>query len=98
MVGPLPPDVPTVAIPDTLELSVQVLARPRPAADERADSPAQSREDPLWNLPIEVVGNLADDDQVAAGTVTIGYTASVDIHVTCRRGEVTRPAVDFDLP
>jgi hypothetical protein len=75
-----------------VSLDIVVRARPLPPADTPVDSPAQSRRDPLWHLPIEQVATLDQADPVAAGAVLpAGYTSSAAQTVTCRRGGVTLP-------
>jgi hypothetical protein len=80
-----------IALTGTLVVDLTVWVRPRPAEQDPVDSPTGSRLDPLWNLPVEQVGSLADGDPVAAGTaLPPGYTAAAARTVTCRRGEVVR--------
>ena len=99
VLGPVPRDVTPDGDPDEIEVAVEVLARPRPPDAAPVDSPAQGRDDPLWRLPVEVVGELLDVDSVATGTTTpVGYTSSVTTNITCRKGMATRPAVAFALP
>ncbi len=53
----------------------------------RLDSPAQSRSDPLWQLPVERIAALGPSDPVAAGEVLPpGYTSAASQVVTCQRG------------
>ena len=75
----------------TVDLDVTVHGRPEPAPPAPVDSPAQSRDDPLWHLPIETVGSLAPGDVVARGVaVPADYTASTTRLVQCRRGGIKR--------
>lgn len=95
VVGPLPKELATVRS-QTVDLSIEVRARPEPAAGVPVTSPTGSRSDPLWHLPVEMVGALTPGDAVAAGTVLpAGYTSTVTRDITCRRGRVTRPSVPF---
>lgn len=76
----------------TVDVNVVVRARPVPPPGTPVDSPAQSRSDPLWQLPIEQIGTLDPSDPVAAGQVLPpGYTSSTSQVVTCQRGRPTRP-------
>jgi hypothetical protein len=82
---------------DTLGLDVTVFARPIPPDAAPADSPSQSRDDPLWLLPIEVVPRRPTTDDVMSGIRTPpGYTARTTQRVTCRRGGFT-PLQQFVL-
>jgi hypothetical protein len=75
----------------TLDVELQVTARPVPDKDVTVDSPTASRDDPLWHLPVEPVAALAPDDAVAAGTVDPpGFSASSTRVLPCRRGSVTQ--------
>ncbi|HEU5387302.1 MAG TPA: hypothetical protein VFV73_15490 [Streptosporangiaceae bacterium] len=76
----------------TVDVNVTVHARPVPPPDTPVDSPAGSRRDPLWHLPVERLATLGSSDPVAAGEVLPpGYTATVSRVVTCRRGRPARP-------
>ncbi|GGR98244.1 hypothetical protein GCM10010169_48510 [Micromonospora fulviviridis] len=76
----------------TVDVEVVVRARPLPPSGTPVDSPAGSREDPLWHLPIEPVGNLDPADGVSTGAaVPAGYTKIAVQTVRCWRGGVTRP-------
>ncbi|MEV1319962.1 hypothetical protein AB0J14_28225 [Micromonospora arborensis] len=76
----------------TVDVEVVVRARTVPPSGAPVDSPAYSREDPLWHLPVEPVGNLGPDDGVTAGAVVpAGYTTVAVQTVQCLRGGVTRP-------
>ena len=75
-----------------LDVDVTVHARPVPPPGTPVDSPAQSRSDPLWQLPIERIATLDPSDPVAAGEVLPpGYTSATSQVVTCQRGRPTRP-------
>lgn len=83
----------------SIDVSVRVNARPFPEPDVLVESPTESRDDPLWHLPVEWVSSLMPSDSVAEGTTTpSGYTATVTQVVTCRFGAPTRPAVTFFVP
>jgi hypothetical protein len=76
----------------TIDVDVVVRARPVPPPGTAVDSPAQSRSDPLWHLPVERLATLDPSDPVAAGVaVPPGYTATASRVVTCRRGQPVRP-------
>lgn len=76
----------------TVDVNVVVRARPVPPPGTPVDSPAQSRRDPLWHLPVERLATLDPSDPVAAGTaLPPGYTATASQVVTCRRGQPVRP-------
>ena len=76
----------------TIDVDVIVRARPVPSLGTPVDSPAQSRGDPLWHLPVEQLAALDPSDPVVAGTaVPPGYTATASRVVTCRRGQPVRP-------
>lgn len=76
----------------TIDVGVVVRARPVPPPGTPVDSPAQSRSDPLWHLPVERLATLDPSDPVAAGAaVPPGYTATASRVVTCRRGQPVRP-------
>jgi hypothetical protein len=76
----------------TVDVDVVVHARPVPPPGTPVDSPAQSRDDPLWQLPIERVTALDPSDPVAAGEILPpGYTSTTSRVVTCQRGRPTRP-------
>lgn len=92
LVGPLTQAEAMRAVAD-VDVDVTVHARRLPPDQDPVDSPAGSRADPLWHLPVEQVGSLDADDAVAAGAVLpVGYTATTTRTVTCRRGGATRPA------
>jgi hypothetical protein len=75
-----------------VDVDITVRARPVPPPGTPADSPAQSRSDPLWLLPVERIAALDPADPVAAGEVLPpGYTVAASQVVTCRRGQPTRP-------
>lgn len=98
VVGTVPKEL-ALAKSRTVALEVVVSARPEPAPGPPVESPLRSRVDPLWHLPIEMVGSLNPSDAVASGVTTPGgFTSSVTAAVTCRRGRVTRPSVSFVLP
>jgi len=79
----------------TLDIKVTVRARPVPPATEPVDSPAATRDDPLWHLPVERVGTLTATDPVTRGTrVPPGYTSRLSRTVTCPRGAAT-PLLTF---
>jgi hypothetical protein len=76
-----------------VDVEVTVRARPLPADDAPVDSPAESRADPLWHLPIERVAALDAADPVLTGAaLPAGYTATTTRVVRCARGRDTRPA------
>lgn len=76
----------------TVDLDIVVRARPVPPPGTPVDSPAQSRGDPLWHMPLEPLAALDPADPVAAGEVLpAGYTSVASRLVTCRRGRPTRP-------
>jgi hypothetical protein len=76
----------------TVDLDIVVRARPVPPPDTPVDSPAQSRRDPLWHLPLEPLAALDPADPVGTGQVLpAGYTSVASRLVTCRRGRLTRP-------
>jgi hypothetical protein len=76
----------------TVDLDIVVRARPVPPPDTPIDSPAQSRSDPLWHLPVESLATLDPADPVGAGEVLpAGFTSVTSRLVTCRRGRPTRP-------
>jgi hypothetical protein len=98
VIGALPKEL-AIAKTRTVELEVHVSARPEPAPNAPIDSPTESRADPLWHLPVEVVSSLDPSDLVTAGITTPGgYTATTTAALTCARGGVTRPSVPFVLP
>lgn len=75
-----------------IDVDVVVRARPVPPPGTPVDSPARSRGDPLWHLPVERLATLDPSDPVAAGVaVPPGYTATASRVVTCRRGQPVRP-------
>lgn len=79
--------------PPVLAVDVTVHARRPPGAQDPVDSPARSRGDPLWHLPVEEVGGLVAGDPVADGTVLPpGYTVPLVRTVPCRRGGTVVPA------
>jgi hypothetical protein len=53
----------------TVDLDIVVRARPVPPPGTPVDSPAQSRADPLWHMPLEPLAALDPADPVAAGEV-----------------------------
>lgn len=76
----------------TVDVDVVVYGRPVPPPDTPVDSPAQSRSDPLWHLPVERLAMLDPSDPVATGEVLPpGYTATASRVLTCRRGQPIRP-------
>jgi hypothetical protein len=84
----------------TVDIDVVVSGRPLPdpAANAPIESPAESREDPLWHLPLEPVNALDPPDPVLLGEVQPpGYGSSTTRTITCRRGEVTHPVQPFVL-
>jgi hypothetical protein len=99
VVGSMPRDVAVLQATPTIDLEVRVAVRPFPAAAAPVTSPTGSRRDPLWHLPIEVVADLDQDDEVTRGVaVPAGYTSVLTTVVTVRRGTVSRPAVPFFVP
>jgi hypothetical protein len=73
-------------------VDVTVHARPVPPPDTPVDPPAQSRDDPLWHLPVERLATLDPSDPVATGeALPPGYTSTTSRVVTCRRGQPVRP-------
>jgi hypothetical protein len=89
-----------LALTRTVDITVVVSGRPlpSPAAGAPIESPAESREDPLWHLPLEQVSTLDPPDPVLRGEVQPpGYSSSTTRTITCRRGAVTRPAQPFVL-
>jgi hypothetical protein len=95
VIGPLPKELATAKSP-TVDLSIEVRGRPEPAPNLPVTSPTSSRADPLWQLPVELIGALTPADPVALGSVLPdGYTAVATLDLTCRRGRVTRPSVPF---
>jgi hypothetical protein len=75
-----------------VDVDVTVHAQPVPPPGTPVDSPAQSRSDPLWLLPIERIATLDPSDPVATGEVLPpGYTSTTSQVVTCQRGQPTRP-------
>ena len=92
----------TLATDKSLMVDIDVVVEGRPvpplAPGEIIDSPAQSRDDPLWHLPLEQVVTLDPPDPVVTGAaLPPGYTARVTRTVRCRRGAVTRPILPFVL-
>jgi hypothetical protein len=76
----------------TVDVDVTVHARPVPSPDTPVDPPAQSRDDPLWHLPVERLATLDPSDPVATGeALPPGYTSTTSRVVTCRRGQPVRP-------
>jgi hypothetical protein len=76
----------------TVDVDVTVYARPVPPPGTPVDSPAQSRSDPLWQLPVEQVATLDPSDPVTTGEVLPpGYTSTASRVLTCRRGQPFRP-------
>ncbi|KRF46279.1 hypothetical protein [Terrabacter sp. Soil810] len=89
VVGAVPPAV-VKELTDRLELRVTVRARPMPAPTDPVDSPAESRDDPLWLLPVERVPSQPATDDVLTGVRTPpGYSRSATSWITCRRGHFT---------
>jgi hypothetical protein len=86
-------EVPTAVmkqLTDRLDLLVTVRARTLPPASASVDSPAGTRDDPLWHLPVEQVPIQPVTDDVVTGVRTPpGYTGSTTSPVTCRRGRFT---------
>jgi hypothetical protein len=88
LVGPLGP-VEARRPTATVDITVTVRARPLPPAATPADSPAGSRADPLWHLPVEQVGGLGADPVAAGAVLPRGYTATASRTIVCRRGAAT---------
>jgi hypothetical protein len=112
VVGPLSREVAATTSGTDFTLSLRIWARPRPASNAAIDSPAESRDDPLWDLPIVRVQGLDSDDAAITGGFepdptrpnlsvpqpdTV-YTIAITRQITCHRGRPTRPAVTFTLP
>jgi hypothetical protein len=75
-----------------VDVNVVVHARPVPPPGTTVDSPAQSRSDPLWHLPVERLATLDPSDPVATGEdLPPGYTSTTSQVVTCNPGRVIRP-------
>jgi hypothetical protein len=90
VIGPLGP-VEARRPTDSVDVTVTVRARPLPPPATPVDSPAGSRADPLWHLPVEQVGGLGPDPVAAGAVVPPGYTAAAPRTLTCRRGATTVP-------
>ena len=83
--------------PVSLDVTVRVIVTAR--LNPPAVTPAGSRDDPLWDLPIEELGISGAPDPVADGVVDpAGYTSSVSRVLVCPRGRFTHPIEQFVLP